>query len=121
MDKLNTELDTLTKISQSIIANQIAYHLNHEIRFTGYFKHKLKNALNLLDKELLKAEKEEFDKFFDQVETPTNELCEIQTEMVKEIASVGLIHFGNILEIVKAYKKNPKSIEGIVKKINKAK
>jgi len=115
------KLDTLTKISQSVIANQVAYHLNHEIRFTGYYKHELKMKLNALDKELLKAEKKEFDKFFNEVETPTDELCEIQTEMVKEIASAGLIHFGNILEMVKAYKKDPKSIEGIVNKINKRK
>ena len=30
--------DTLTKISQSIIANQIAYDFNHEIKFTQYYK-----------------------------------------------------------------------------------
>ena len=40
--------DTLTKISQSIIANQIAYDLNHEIKFTQYYKQDLKQKLNQL-------------------------------------------------------------------------
>ena len=40
--------DTLTKISQSIIANQIAYDFNHEIKFTQYYKQDLKQKLNQL-------------------------------------------------------------------------
>lgn len=59
---------TLNSIAASIIANQVAYNLNHEIRFTPYYKHKLKLLLNQLDKELLKAEKKEYELFNDTTE-----------------------------------------------------
>lgn len=112
---------TLTAITQSIIANQIAYDLNHEIKFTGYYKHDLKNALNRLMPILKKAEQNEFDNFFNKEENPTNELYDAQDEMIKAISSLGIIHFKNIAEIVRAYEKDPKSINGIVNKINKSK
>lgn len=116
---MTKEEKTLTAITSSIIANQIAYDLNHEIRFTGYYKHNLKNALNRLLPLLKKAEQQEFDKFFDTQEKATNELYQAQTEMIAEISQLGIIHFQNITEIIRAYKKSPKSIQGIINKINK--
>lgn len=110
--------DTKTKITQSIISNQLAFEFNHAIKFTRYYKHKLKNILNNLNKELRKAEREEFELFYDVSEEYTDELYNHQSKLVQQIASIGLEHFSNISSMLDAYLKNPKSINGIVNKIN---
>lgn len=110
---------TVMKITQSIIANQIAFDFNHEIKHTVYFKHRLKKILNQLIPELEKAEKNEFDQFFDEQENITDELYDVQREMTRQLSTLGLMHFQNVSEIIQAYKKDPKSIQGIVNKINK--
>lgn len=111
--------DTLTKISQSIIANQIAYDFNHEIKFTPYFKHELKMRLTPVITLLQKAEIEEYDKFFGLAERAASDTYGAMVKMVNEITSAGLFEFDNIAELVKAYKSDPKSVMGIVKKINR--
>ena len=111
--------DTLTKISQSIIANQIAYDFNHEIKFTRYYKQDLKQKLNQLQPVLAKAEREEYDKFFDCAERASSDTYKAMAEMVQEITSLGLFEFNNIKDIIQAYKKDPKSVYGIAKKVNK--
>ena len=60
-------MDVKTKVTQSIIANQIALNLNEAIKHTNYYKQKLKQYLNLLLPELIKSEKE-YDLFFDTEE-----------------------------------------------------
>lgn len=109
----------ITKLSQSIIANQIANNFNHELTGTKYYKQKLKASINLVQKELVKAEVIEYDALFDQKPEVTAEVYEIMEKMVKELCSVGLFHFGSITEIIKAFKKDPNSIQGIVNKINR--
>ena len=111
--------DTLTKISQSIIANQIAYDFNHEIKFTPYFKHELKMRMTPVITLLQKAELEEYDKFFGLAERAASDTYAAMTKMINEISSAGLFEFDNIAELVKAYKTDPKSVMGIAKKINR--
>lgn len=111
--------DTLTKISQSIIANQIAYDFNHEIKFTQYYKQDLKQKLNQLQPVLAKAELEEYDKFFNTAERASSDTYKAMMEMVQEITSLGLFEFNNIRDIIQAYKKDPKSVYDIAKKVNK--
>lgn len=111
--------DTLTKISQSIIANQIAYNFNHEIKFTQYYKHELKMRLTPVITLLQKAEIEEYDKFFGLAERAASDTYGAMVKMVNEITSAGLFEFDNIAELVKAYKSDPKSVMGIAKKINR--
>lgn len=109
----------LTKITQSIIANEVAYNFNHDIKFTPYYKHQLKKYFRLLETELIKAQKTEFDVMFDKEEGITDEVHEKMAEMIREISSVGLFDFENITNIVRAYKSSPNSINGIVNKILK--
>ena len=111
--------DTLTKISQSIIANQIAYDFNHEIKFTKYFKQELKMRLTPVITLLQKAELEEYDKFFNTAERAASDTYAAMTKMINEITDAGLFEFDNIAELVKAYKSDPKSVMGIAKKINR--
>lgn len=113
------ETELLTKISSAIISNQIAYVNNHDIQFTQYFKQRLKRHLKIVNEELEKAERNEFDLFFDSNEESTNAIFNAQFKMIEQITSLGLFHYENITEIIKAYNKDPKSIQGIVNKINK--
>lgn len=109
----------ITKIVQSIHANQLALHFNEELRFTPYYKHNLKRKLNPVLTELFKIEKTDYNHFLDTVEGNSDYLYALQDDVVKELTSLGLISFGEILNILKAYKKDRKSINGIARKINK--
>ena len=62
-----------------------------------------------------------FDDLHDNENESTDFVYEIHRKMVKEICDLGFMEFENITNILKAYKKDPKSIEGIVNKINKYK
>jgi hypothetical protein len=115
------EAETLVLIAQSIMANQLAYDYNSLIKFTIYYKQGLRNRLNLVQDELKKAEIIEFDKIMDREEKETTNLYKIMDTMIKEITSLSIYDFENITHIVRAYKKDCKSIEGIVNKINKHK
>lgn len=109
----------VTKISQSILANQIAYNFLFEIEQTKYNKRRLKMLLKQINEELKKAEKTEYDLLYDKKESATRETYAAMEEMVKEISELGLFHFDNIKEIIRAYKKNPASVMGIAKKLNR--
>lgn len=110
----------LTKITQSIIANQVALDFNDQIKHTNYYKKNLKNKLNLLLKELIPLEKKEFDLFYENSEQACVDCYECQREMIKELSSLEFWHFDNIRQLIIAYKKDPKSLQGIVRKINKS-
>lgn len=112
--------DVLNKISQSIIANQVALDLNHEIKFTKYFKMNMKSAYKKYEWHLLKAEKEEFEMLWDGAYQETHDTHFAQTEIIKEILNLGKLDFelGEAIEALKALKKDPKRLKSIVKKIN---
>lgn len=113
---MNEEI--LTKMTQSIIANQVALNFNEEIRHTPYYKKEFKKYYNLFERLLLKAEKKEFDLVYNSAENETIELHKHQSDMIVEISSLGIEHFKNVCEIVKAYKKDPEKMNKIVNKIN---
>lgn len=108
-------------IAQSIVANEIALDFNHKIKHTVYYKQKLKNVLNAVQVELTIAERKEYDLIFKVAEKESCNTYQATKEMVEEICSLGLINFDNITTILKAFKKDPASINGIVNKINKSK
>ena len=93
--------------------------LKTESKRRKYLKQELKKRIKLVQTELIKAEAAEYDKFFDKKERETIEIYNVVETCVKEIASLGLHHLEAMTEIVKAYKKDPKSIQGIVNKINR--
>ena len=113
-------MDTTNKITHSIIANQLALNHNEAVKHTPYYKQNLKNKINLLLPELIKAEKE-YDDFFDKLEDSTSEVYEAYDEFIKAIASVPIWDCRNMTAMILAYKEDPKSIEGIVNKILKNK
>lgn len=106
------------KITHAIIVNEIALHTNVWIRKTKYFKGILKNRINQLLPELYKCVPD-YDSFFNRHEESTEVVTEIYENYTKAIASVPIWECENITSIIEAYKKDPKSINGIVNKILK--
>jgi len=110
-------MNTTLKITHSIITNQIALNHNEAIKHTPFYKKELKQKINLLLPILIKAEKE-YDDFFNNIEDSTSEVYKVYDDYIKAVASVPIYDAKNITMIIEAYKKDPKSIDGIVKKIN---
>jgi fructose-specific phosphotransferase system component IIB len=111
-----------TKITQSIIANEVALDFMRNIVGTKYYRQSVKNAVNLANKELQKASEKDFDMFFEAGENQSkaaDDLFNAMHSMTKEISSLGITHFMVITDMIKAYKKDPASISGIVNKINR--
>ena len=106
------------KITHAIVVNEIAKNANHEIKFTPYYKGILKNRLNQLLPELYKCEPD-YDAFFNSVEESTSVVYDVYETYLKAVSSVPILECENITKIIKAYNKDPKSIEGIVNKILK--
>jgi hypothetical protein len=104
------------KITHAIIINQIALNNNEALKFTPFYKQGLKNKLNQLMPELYNCEPE-YDEFFNSLEDSTSDVYDVYEKYTKEIASVPIWDCENITLIIEAYKKDPKSIEGICKKI----
>ena len=111
-------MDITNKITHAIIINQIALNHNEAIKHTPYYKKGLKQKLNLLMPELIKTEKD-YDEFFYKIEDSTSEVYKVYNEFLKAVASVPIWDCKNITLIIQAYSKDPKSIEGITKKILK--
>jgi len=110
-----TDLD---KITHAIVVNEIAKEANMWIRNTPYFKGILKNRLNQLLPELYKCSPD-YDSFFNKVEESTEIVTQVYEDYTKAIASIPIWECQNITAIIEAYKKDPKSIQGIVNKILK--
>tara|TARA_R110000796_G_scaffold95601_1_gene200979 strand:- start:107 stop:466 length:360 start_codon:yes stop_codon:yes gene_type:complete len=110
--------DLLTKISQSIVANQVAMDLSHEIRFTKYFKMNMKSAFKKYEWHLLEAERKEFEMIYEKAQEETEKIHFGQTQIIKEIISLGADQFEDAIEAIKALKNDPKRLNSITKRIN---
>jgi len=107
--------ETIKKIVQSIITNQMALDLNNEVKHTKYYKHKLKNALTLANKELLKVEKD-FEHFIDSdVEKPTDDVYNVQYQLIRLLTSFNVLVYGSFIHMIEAYRLDP---NGMIEKAN---
>ena len=116
-EKLSKENLYFLKISQSIIANQVAYNFLHEIQFTPFYKQRLKNLLGQVNQELMKHEKELYDKI-DELKENEN-VYYSASELVNRLSGLTMDKFPDIINMLEAYKKSPESINGIVNKVLK--
>ena len=110
----NTDKVTHIAINCQVLINR----LNDKVA-DSYFKQKLKQTAKSFLQELFKVEKEYYDVFFDKSEDSTIVIYDTYNDFMQTVASVPIYHMENITAIIQAYQKDPKSIEGIVKKINK--
>lgn len=83
--------------------------------FTGTFKMFCNNFI----KQLIEIESKHFDKAMDKQEEAVTVCYDVMDAFYKDVASVPIWDMQNIATIINAYKKDPKSIEGICKKILK--
>lgn len=113
---MKRELSTIDKITHSILANQIALNNNESIKHTAYYKGWLKIPLNNVLSKLYKCEPE-YDDFFNKESESVSHCYDAYDNYIKTVASVPIWDCKNIIDIIEAYKKDPKSIEGITKKI----
>lgn len=105
-------------VVKAIITNQLALFYNEKIKFTKYYKHDLKKKLNPAINVLVKAEEQEFDSMSEKLEEEMSWLHSLQFDLVESLGTLDPDEYENVTNIIKAYKKNPKSIIGIAKKIN---
>lgn len=110
------EVTTIDKITHSILANQIALNNNEAIKHTAFYKKPLKTPLNNVLIRLYECE-HEYDEFFSKESESVSHCYDVYDNYIKSVASVPIWECRNITDIIEAYKKDPKSIEGIVKKI----
>ena len=108
------KLDALTG---SVILNQLALNFNEELKYTKFYKQNLKRTLNLAIKELVKAEAKEFDLVYDAEEKQTSYISENVMHIIMEITRNGFADMVVLGNMMIAHKKDPKAIEGIVKKV----
>lgn len=108
---------TLEKITKSIILSQMACDALEDIKHTNYYKKELKNKLNLVLKELIKAEEKEFDLVYDAASESTDQISNNITAFIKLLMKERFTDSVSLMSIIMAYKINPKAIGGIANKI----
>ena len=87
------------------------------MKYTKFYKQNLKKTLNLTIKELVKAETSEFDLVYDAEEKRTSYISENVMHIIMEITRNGFADMVLLGNMMIAYEKNPKAIEGILKKV----
>ena len=113
----NLEQRRLDALTGSVILNQLALNFNEELKYTKFYKQNLKRTLNLAIKELVKAEEKEFDLVYDAEEKRTSYISENVMHIIMEITRNGFADMVLLGNMMIAYEKNPKAIEGILKKV----
>lgn len=107
------------KITHIIINAQILNNRLTDLNAQNVFKQNLKLKSKQFLAELIKVEKDWYDKFFDAKEQSTIDVYNVYENFINEVSKVPIWEMDNISKILEAYKKDPKSIEGITKKILK--
>jgi len=108
---------TLGNLTGSVICNQLSLHFNEQLKHTNHYNKNLKRLGNLYNKELIKAEETQFDKVFEADEEMTHFLSSSLHDFIEIIIKTGFVDFTILQNIIKAYKIDPKRIEGITRKI----
>lgn len=116
MTELDKKMDYLTG---AIISSQVTLNFYEKIKYTNFFRHGLKRALNFAIKELIKVESAEYDKIYEADDNQTGGITDNVTNTINLLTKDGFTAFVTIGSIYAAWKKDPKSIEGIAKKILK--
>ena len=111
----------LEKITESVVFNYLAMVYNEEVKHTSAYKHQLKRDLNKVIKTLEDAESKAFDRIFDIsedtatfVDSISGSIIDMITNLRTKAPEMSIFMKSNILN---AYAKDPKRIEGIATKI----
>ena len=112
-------MELVDKITTSVMSCQIALNQLEAIKHTPYYKQSLKNKINAVLPELIKAEQEHYDKFFEKESDSTDHVYQVFENFIKCISKVPIYDMENICYMIDAYGKDGKSMNGITNKILK--
>ena len=112
-------MELVDKITTSVMSCQIALNQLEAIKHTPYYKQSLKNKINAVLPELIKAEQEHYDKFFEKESDSTDHVYQVFENFIKRISKVPIYDMENICYMIDAYDKDGKSMNGITNKILK--
>jgi hypothetical protein len=114
--KITTEKQAM-QLTNIIITSQILLNRLSDYKADYPLKLILKQNTNRLLENLKQIEKEYYDEL-DTVATDQMDVCyNVTDEFVQKISGVDLDDMQNVMMIIDAYRKDPSSIEGIIKKI----
>ena len=108
------ELENLTA---TVILNQLALNYNESIKYTKFYKHNLKRFLNPAIRELMKAEKEEFDKVYDFDPDYTDQLSTNVMLIIEEICKGGFTDMVMLGNMICAFQKDRKKVSNMINEI----
>lgn len=109
----------MNKLIKVFFLSQILANELHELQIKHAGVGRLKSKLKNLNSELIRLSEQHFDKLDSQAEQETNVIYDVTDDFIKLVSNVPVEHYTELQAIYKAYKKDPKSIIGIVKKIIK--
>lgn len=114
--KITTEKQAI-QLTNIIITSQILLNRLSDYKADYPLKMILKQNTNRLLENLKQIEREYYDEL-DTVASDQMDICyNVSDDFIEKIAGVDLAEFENIMMIIDAYRKDPKAIEIITKKI----
>ena len=108
---------TTHKIITGVLAMQISSNILTDLQSAKVFKNSLKMHINNTINALKEVEIEHYDNFFKAKENETSGVYEVYENFIKVISQIAIYDTENILLMYEAYKKDPKSMQGITNKI----
>lgn len=110
---------TANKITHIIINSACLFYRLHDAYCEKVFGQKLKQKAKIFLDELKIVEQKFYNDFLDKKEDSTCGVYDVYDNFIKEISETEIYDMQNITMLIKAYKKDKKSLEGICKKILK--
>ena len=100
----------------------MANHFNEEIRHTEFYNGRLKTALKQVQIQLEKSERKEFQRLENSLESKGNNstmdyIAGNQMDFIKEVVQRPFTEMGVLQNMILAFRKDPKRLEGIMQKI----
>lgn len=116
-EERHVRLKMLEALTGSVISSYVALHYLEGLKRYGVLKQNEKNLLNKVIRMLQKTEKNEFDAIFDIDDDNVHMISSNLITFFDEVMKTGFTSHMLLQNMVLAYKKDPKSIEGIINKV----
>ena len=107
------------RINHIVISAQVLSYYISEMKADNWFKNILLKFTNNFIIKLREVEWKYFDKMFEKESEAATVVYEVYDNYIKTISNVPIWEMQNVINILDAYNKDAKSIEGIVNKINR--
>ena len=108
----NEQKQTHIKVIAQVLFNYIS-----DYKADNYFTGKFKMFVNSFIIQLKEVERKNFDKALELEEEATTVIYDVVDDFYKQVSTIPIWDMQNITQIIDAYYKDQKSIEGITNKI----